>query len=107
MAIDPAVASMLKGASINTAALTKKQKRDKRRVRVIYDLMPELKAAIEAEAKRQATSASQLAAFLLTYAVKEAKSGNAEISAALTDGKSPSATMRFDWNLDAPESWTI
>jgi len=103
--VDPAVADWLKDAQTNKAAMTKAQKRDRKRVRVKYDLNPELKAAIESEAKRQATSASQLAAFLLAYAVKEARSGNAEIREALAVGKSQSATMRFSWNLDAPESW--
>lgn len=104
--VDPAVADWLKDAQTNKAALTKKQKSDRKRVRVIYDLTPELKAAIETEAKRQGTSASQLAAFLLTFAVREARSGNAEIKEALLDGKRPSKTMKFDWNLEAPESWS-
>lgn len=104
--VDPAVADWLKDAQLNKAALTKKQKNDRKRLRVIYDLAPELKAAIEAEAKRQGTSASQLAAFLLTFAVREARAGNAEIKAALLDGKRPSKTMKFDWNLDAPEIWS-
>ncbi len=103
--IDPAVADWLKDAQTNKAALTKKQKSDRKRVRVIYDLSPDLKQAIEVEAKRQGTSASQLAAFLLAYAVKGVRSGNAEIKAALGEGKSPSRTMKFDFNLDAPESW--
>jgi hypothetical protein len=104
--IDPAVADWLKDAQTNKAALTKKQKRDGKRLRVIYDLTPELKTAIEVEAKRQGTSASQLAALLLAFAVKEARAGNDEIKAALADGKSPSRTMRFEWNVDAPESWS-
>lgn len=104
--VDPAVASMLREAAINQAALTGKQRRDSKRIRVIYDLTPELKAAIETEAKRQGTSASQLAAFLLTYAVREAKAGNAEIKEALRDGKTASRTMKFEWNLDAPENWS-
>lgn len=104
--VDPAVADWLKDAQTNKAALTKKQKRDGKRIRVIYDLTPELKAAIETEAKRQGTSASQLAAFLLTYAVRAAKSGNDEIKAALRDGKTASRTMKFEWNLDAPENWS-
>lgn len=104
--VDPAVADWLEDAQTNKAALTKKQKRDGKRIRVIYDLTPDLKLAIEIEAKRQGTSASQLAALLLAYAVKEARSGNAEIKAALSDGKSPSKTMRFEWNIDAPESWS-
>jgi len=103
--LDPAVASMLKEASINKAALTSAQKKDRKRIRVKYDLSPDLKGIIEREAKRIGTSASQLAAFLLEFAVKEARAGNAEIKAAMVDGKTPSATMKFEWNLDTPESW--
>ena len=105
--VDPAVADWLKDAQTNKAALTKKQKRDMKRVRVKYDLDPKLKALIEAKAKRVGTSASQLAAFLLTYAAWKMAAGDAAIREALVDGKSPSATMKFEWNLDAPEAWSI
>jgi hypothetical protein len=103
--VDPAVADWLKDAQTNKAALTKKQKRDMNRLRVIYDLSPNLKTAIERAARRQGTSASQMAAFLLAFAIKELAGNNPEIKAALLDGKSPSATMKFEWNLDAPEAW--
>lgn len=103
--LDPAVASMLKDASINKAALTSAQKKDRKRIRVKYDLSPELKGIIEREAKRISTSASQLAAFLLEFAVTEYRAGNDEIKSALMEGKTPSATMKFEWNLEAPESW--
>ena len=105
--IDPAVADWLKDAQTNKAALTKKQKRDMKRVRVKYDLDPKLKVLIEAKAKRVGTSASQLAAFLLTYAAWKMAASDAEIREALADGKSPSATMKFEWNLDAPEAWRL
>jgi NADPH-dependent glutamate synthase beta subunit-like oxidoreductase len=105
--LDPAVASMLKGASENRSALTRKQKTDRKRIRVKYDLDPALKGAIEREAKRIGTSASQYAAFLLEFAAKEARAGNAEIIEAVANGKSESATMKFEWNLDSPKSWRI
>ena len=66
--VDPAVADWLKDAQTNKAALTKKQKRDMKRVRVKYDLDPKLKTLIEAKAKRVGTSAAQLASFRVTYA---------------------------------------
>ena len=105
VAVDPAVASMLKGAAVNTAALTKKQRRDRKRVHVMYDLKPETKRAIVETARKQGTSASQLAAFLLEFGVKELCAGNPELAAALRDGKSASRTMKFSWNLDAPDDW--
>ena len=103
--VDPAVADWLKDAQTNKAALTKKQKRDMQRLHVMYDLKPETKSAIVEAAKHQGTSASQMAAFLLEFAVKELRVGNEELKAALANGRSPSRTMKFEWNLDAPEDW--
>ncbi len=105
--IDPAVADWLKDAQTNRAALTRKQKADRKRVRVKYDFDPALKVTLEAGAKRIGTSASQFAAFLMQFAVKEWQGGNTEIQQALLDGKSPSKTMRFEWNLDAPAPWRL
>lgn len=101
--LDPAVAAWQKQAATNTAALTRKQKSDRVRVRVKYDLDPKLKSIIEAEAKKAHTSASQMAAFLLAYAVHHL--GDEELQSALRDGTSPSNTMKFEFNLDSPENW--
>ncbi len=105
VAIDPSVAAMLKGAATNHAALTSKQKRDRKRVHVMYDLKPETKRAIVEAARKQGTSASQLAAFLLEFGIRELCAENPELAAALRDGKSASRTMKFAWNLDAPDDW--
>ncbi len=101
--LDPAVAAWQKQAATNTAALTKKQRADRVRVRVKYDLDPKLKAIIEAEAKRIHTSASQMAAFLLAYAIRHID--DPDLVHWLKEGLSPSNTMRFEFNLDAPEIW--
>jgi len=102
--LDPAVAAWQKQAATNTAALTKKQRADRVRVRVKYDLDQKLKDVIEAEAKKADTSASQMAAFLLSYAVYQLKH-DPSIRAAISESTSPSSTMRFGFNLDAPENW--
>ncbi len=100
-AIDPAVAEWQKTAATNPAALTKKQRQDRQRVRVKYDLPPELKDWIEAVAKETGTSASQLAAFLLTWAMGHwgEETGLRE---AVEESKEPSRSMRFQWNLRLP-----
>ena len=67
LGIDPAVTAWQADAATNIAALTAKQRKDRERVRVKYDLTPQLKAAVEDGAKAEHTSASQLAAFLLTW----------------------------------------
>jgi hypothetical protein len=101
--LDPAVAQWQKKAMTNMGAQTRKQRSDRVRVRVKYDLAPELKGCIEAEAKRVHTSASQMAAFLLAYAVHHL--GDEELATALQGGTSPSSTMKFEFNLEAPEEW--
>jgi hypothetical protein len=102
--LDPAVAKWTTDAATNHAAQTKKQKADRLRVRMkVYDMDKKLKEAIEAEAKRRDTSASQMAAFLLAYAIHHLP----ELKAEITAGLSASNTMKFGFNLDAPESWLI
>lgn len=105
--IDPAVTQWQDAAALNVASLTAKQRKDRERVRVKYDLAPELKAAVELGAEREATSASQFAAFLLAWGVREYHAGNAEMRSALDDGKTPSRTPHFAKNLDAPAGWLL
>jgi len=104
--IDPAVAQWQAEAATNLAALTAKQRKDRQRVRVKYDLDPAQKAAVETAARTEETSASQLAAFLLAFALREYHAGNAELRSALDAGKTPSRTPHFARNLDAPSAWT-
>jgi len=101
--LDPAVTEWQKTAATNTAALTSKQRKDRGRVRVKYDLPEELKERIEAAAKAEGTSASQIAAFFLNYAMGEYEGGQGnELSSLLFDSKEPSRSMRFQWNLRLP-----
>ena len=103
--IDPAVAKWQDTAALNLAALSKKQRRDRERVRVKYDILPEMKAAIEAEAKEIDTSASQVAAFLLAWALKEYAAGNADLRQAVRDAMMTARTLKFAHNLTIPEEW--
>ena len=103
--IDPRVEQWQKDAATNLAALSAKQRKDRQRVRVKYDLDPALKATIEATAKAEGTSASQVAAFLLAWGMKEYRAGNAELRSALDAGRSNARTPRVANNLDAPHGW--
>lgn len=103
--IDPAVEKWQEEAALNLAALSKKQRRDRDRVRVKYDILPEMKAAIEAEAKEIDTSASQVAAFLLAWALNEYAAGNSDLRQALRDARMTARTLKFSYNLTIPEGW--
>jgi len=93
-----------KTAATNTAALTSKQRKDRQRVRVKYDLPEEMKDHIEAVAKAEGTSASQLAAFLLSWAIGhwEDEAGGVALRNLVFNSKEPSRSMRFQWNLRLP-----
>jgi len=103
--LDPAVVDWQKTAATNTAALTSKQRKDRQRVRVKYDLPEELKTRIEEAAQANGTSASQLAAFLLTFAIREYEAETDQgqtLREAVEESKEPSRSMRFAWNLRLP-----
>jgi hypothetical protein len=106
--IDPAVVQWVVAAAENKAALSKKQRQDRQRVRVKYDLPPWLKQSIEALANDDQfdTSASQAAAFLLAYGVHRLRCGDQELRNALMAAKEPARTLQFSWNLVIPEEWT-
>ncbi len=106
--LDKRTEEWLKKASSNPGALTAKQRRERQRVRVMYDLPPEVKQAIERVAVEQKTSASQAAALLLTWALLQyVGRGMAarEIDDAFYEGHEPSRTPRFEWNVEIPEDW--
>ena len=80
--------------------------RDSERIRVKYDLDPELKAVIERIAKREDTSASQIAQLLLGWAVQMYAKDNQKLLASISNCKLRSRTPRFGWNLRLPRRWT-
>lgn len=104
--VDPAVTEFQKKAALNTAALTRKQRRDRRRVVAKYDFPPEVKTAVEKIAAEESTSYSQVAALLLAYAICMYAQGDPEIVAVFQENREPARTPRFEWNIEIPETWT-
>lgn len=100
--VDSAVVAWSKDAARNKGVLSRKQKADQARVRVKYDLPPELKQEIEQAAREEKTSASQLAAFLLAWAMREYAGGSEELREALADAARPSRALRFERDLELP-----
>lgn len=99
--VDPAVLSWQKAAATNKAALSKKQRADRKRVRVKYDLPPDLKDEITAIAEAQESSASQVAGWLLRWAVGQWRAEDeGPMHQALFEAKRPSRSLRFRWDID-------
>jgi hypothetical protein len=104
--VDPAVAAFQRKAATNAAALSGKQKRDRKRVRVKYDLDPAIKAAVEqiAGVEHEDTSASQVAQVLLAYGVRAYFQERA-LRDAFYENHWEARTPRFTWNVDVPNEW--
>lgn len=105
LGVDPAVSSWQQGARTNKAALSKKAKRDRQRIRVEMDLPPELKARLVECAQELETSGSQCMAFLLAWALHELHTGNAELKSELEQAKTWAKALRFNFDLEIPEDW--
>lgn len=106
--VDPAVVAFQQRAATNTAALTSKQRADRRRraLQVKLDLAsPTRKSLLEWIAEREKTSMSQAGNLLLAWAMREYLRGEAKICEAFEEGKSPARTPRFEWNVCEPENW--
>jgi hypothetical protein len=102
--VDPAVSDFQKNAAPNLAALTRKQRADRLRVRVKYDLPPAMKEAVEEGARQVDTSASQFAMFLLGFALDQLPK-NSNLRKVLHDAKVTTHSIRFSYNLELPDSW--
>ena len=107
--LDPVVAGYLKKDAVeNKAALTPKQKRDRKRKRVMYDIDPTIKEVVQHLAKREDTSASQLVELLIVYGIRAYLRGDAELQEALAlETRTHANTLRFNWNLHIPEEWLL
>jgi len=102
---DPENEDWAKDAATNTAALTAKQRYDLKRVRAYYDLhAQEIDDAVAAISADLHTSKSQVASFLLAYALTEF-CASARLWEAMVDHKSPARTLRYEWDLDIDRDW--
>lgn len=103
--VDPAVADWMRTAAVNHAALTRKQRKDRRRCRLLLDVPEALKEAAKREADNQDSSVSQVVAFLLAFALAELRGGNRALTDAMYEAKRPARTLQFSWELEIPEEW--
>jgi hypothetical protein len=106
---DPdALAQLKNSAVLNRAAMTAKQKRDRKRKRVMYDIDPVIKDVVQHIAKREDTSASQFVELLVAYGLRAYLRGDEELREAMAlDTRVVSRTPRFYWNLRIPEEWML
>ena len=102
--LDPAIKEVLSNAVENKAALTAKQRRDRKRAKVTYDVAPPIQQAVESVAKKEDTSSSQIAALFLAFALQAYASKDEALLTAL-DAKVRARTPRFSWNLHLPDKW--
>ncbi len=106
---DPDTLAQMRDSAVrNKAAMTAKQKRDRRRKRAAYDIDPTVKAVVEQIAHREDTSASQVAEMFLAYAVRSYLRGESELQDALNlESRTRSRTPRFYWDLHLPSEWLL
>ena len=110
-AADPENAQWLQDAATNVAALTAKQRYELKRVRGRYDLhAQEIDQALAKIAERFHTSKSQVASFLLAFAVTAyiedvAGDGDLGLWELIADAKTPARTLQYEWSLELPYDW--
>ena len=103
--IDPSVREWLTDAAENPAALTAKQRRDRKRAKATYDLPRDIQEAVRRVAREEDTSASQVVEMLLAFALNAYIRGEESLRGAFWDGKTPARTPRFSWNVEPPDEW--
>ena len=106
---DPDTLAQMRDSAVrNKAAMTAKQKRDRKRKRVMYDIDPTVKDVAQLLAKREDTSASQLVEMLIVYGIRAYLRNDSEIAEALSlENRIRSRTPRFYWDLKIPEEWRL
>jgi hypothetical protein len=96
--------TLLQGAVPNKAALTAKQRCDRKRKRRTFDLNPEVIEALRVIAEEERISMSRLANFLLARAILLYFQAP-DFARTLEESKRPVYTSQFDWVPVAPEAW--
>ncbi len=103
--LDPAVVEFQKRAAQNPQTVTRKQRQDRKRVRVNFDVPLELKAALEkiADMEHEDTSMAQVAALLLSWATRAYIAGEPEVRALFEEERFLARTPKFAYNIDVPQ----
>lgn len=96
--LDPAVREWLNDAAENPAALTAKQRWDRKRKKATYDLPPQIIKAINIIAQRERCSASNLVAVLLLHGLRLYGNNEIDVSNYARFSHSP----RFENTLRIP-----
>ena len=96
--------TLLQGAVKNKAALTAKQRWDRKRKRRTFDLNPQVITALQEVAAREKVSMSRLANYLLAHGLL-VYFEHPEFVRELNLHKRPVYTSQFDWVPEIPEAW--
>jgi hypothetical protein len=102
--VDPAVADFGRPAVQNRAAASSRQRAEAERERLKIDLPASVKETLAAKAKSLDTSQSQLAGWLIAYALDRA-GADPELAAMLEGARVSARSLNFRWNLEIPEEW--
>ena len=105
--VDPENTEWTDTAAENTAALTAKQRYERKRIQRHYDLhTADIDDAIAQIAAQHHTSKSQVASWLLAYALTRYLDDANGLWETLVDGKKPAQTLQYEWALTLPRRWT-
>lgn len=101
--LDPAVVAWQQRAAPNEAALSKKQRYDRERVRVRLDVAPEILEGLAHEAQALETSQTQLGAFLLAWALYRLHAGDEDLAELLRSRRTWSKAINVKYDLVVPD----
>lgn len=101
--LDPAVVAWQRAGATNEAALTRRQKYDRARVRVRLDVPEAVAEGLEGEAASLETSQSQLGAFLLAWGLYRLHSGDRELAEVLRASRTWSRAINVKYDFPVPE----
>jgi hypothetical protein len=96
--------TLMQGAAPNRSALTAKQRWDRKRKRLSFDLNQQVIEALRLIAQEESASISRLGSFLLAWALL-AYFEDPALSQILDDHKRPVYISQFDWAPEPPADW--
>ena len=96
--------TLMQGAVPNKSALTAKQRWDRKRKRLSFDLNQQVIEALRLIAQEESASISRLGSFLLTWSLL-AYFEDPALPQILDDHKRPVYISQYDWAPEPPEDW--